>query len=126
MVVKFSKTHEWVKIQDNQATVGITDYAQGELGDVVFVELPAVGDKVTQFSNMGTVESTKIASELYAPVSGEVVEVNNELVNNPQLVNESPMDKGWMVKIKLTNPDEIDNLMSDEEYQQFIEQEKRH
>jgi glycine cleavage system H protein len=124
-MLKFSKTHEWAKIEENIATVGITDYAQEELGDIVFIELPSVGDKLKQFSQFGTIESTKAASELYAPLSGEIIEVNNELVNNPQWINEDPQGKGWMIKIKIEELKEIENLLDEDAYKELIEKEKR-
>ncbi len=122
--VKFTKTHEWVKVEGDVATCGITDYAQKELGDVVFIELPQKGSKVTQFQQMATVESTKAASEVYAPLSGEVVEVNEELTNNPQWINEDPYGKGWIIKVKLSNLAELDNLLSEDEYRDIVAKEK--
>mgnify|MGYP000274073127 CR=1 FL=1 len=121
--IKFTKTHEWARINNDIATAGITDHAQSELGDIVFVELPSVGDEVTQNSQCATVESTKAASEVYAPLSGKIDEINEELVNNPQLINESPFDKGWMFKIKIKDRTELDNLMDEATYKEFIEKE---
>ncbi len=121
--MKFTKTHEWARIDNDVATVGITDHAQSELGDIVFVELPSVGDEVTQNNQCATVESTKAASEIYAPLSGEIAEINEELVNNPQLINESPFDEGWMFKIKIKDKTELDNLMDEAAYKEFIEKE---
>jgi len=121
--VKFSKTHEWISIEDDIATVGITDYAQKELGDIVFIELPAPGDVVTQGAGFGTIESTKAANELYSPLSGAVVEMNSELVDNPQWINEDPQGKGWMVKIKMSNEGELEGLLDEAGYQEFIAQE---
>lgn len=124
-MVKFTKTHEWVKIENNEAIVGITDYAQSELGDIVFVELPATGSKILRESRLATLESTKAAAEVYAPLSGEVVEVNKELENSPQLVNEEPLGKGWIAKLKITEPKEISFLWDEETYKNFLEQEKK-
>jgi len=121
--MKFSKTHEWVKVENGAGTVGISDYAQSALGDIVFIELPEVGDTLSQGSQLGTIESTKTASELYAPISGEVIEVNSELVNNPQWINESPFEKGWMVKIKVQNSSELDALMDEATYKEYVEKE---
>jgi len=121
--LKFAKSHEWVKLDSDTATIGITDYAQQQLGDVVFIELPQIGSKAQQNSQIGTIESTKAASELYSPISGQVTEVNSELVNNPQWVNESPADKGWMVKLKVDNPAELDSLLDEDAYKKFVESE---
>lgn len=125
-MLNFLKSHEWVKLEDNNiAVVGITDYAQSQLGDIVFIELPKEGDKLEQFSQFGTIESTKAASELYTPLSGQVIEVNSELINNPQWINESPFDKGWMIKIKIGNPKELDNLMDEQAYKEFVAKENK-
>jgi len=123
-ILKFSKTHEWVLVEGNFATIGITDYAQKSLGDIVFVELPEIGKKLKQNEQFGVVESTKAASELYSPLSGEVIEVNKEIINSPQLINEDPFNKGWMIKIKIINIKELDNLLSEEEYKEFIKREQ--
>lgn len=117
---KYTREHEWVQVEDGVAVVGITDYAQRELGDVVFVNLPAVGTRVKQFERFGEVESVKAVSDLYAPVSGEVIEVNLRLSSEPELVNRSPYGDGWMIKIRLEDPDELNNLLSAEEYRQHI------
>jgi glycine cleavage system H protein len=112
---KYSKEHEWAKVEGGTAVVGITDYAQDQLGDVVYVELPKVGDQVEQFKTFGVIESVKTASDLYAPVSGEVVEVNQALIDEPAKVNESPYDLGWMIKIRAADATalerELDGLM---------------
>ncbi|MBU1112410.1 MAG: glycine cleavage system protein GcvH [Candidatus Omnitrophica bacterium] len=121
--LKFAKSHEWVAVQAETATIGISDYAQSHLGDVVFVELPKVGDAIKQSAQFGTIESTKAASELYSPLSGVVVETNGSVVSNPQLVNQSPENLGWMIKVKVTNPAELDNLMDEMTYKEFVEQE---
>jgi glycine cleavage system H protein len=121
--MKFAKSHEWASLENNIATVGISDYAQKQLGDIVFIELPDIGDQLSQGSQLGTIESTKAASELYAPLTGEVIEVNSELVNNPQWINESAFEKGWMVKIKVQNATELDALMDEAAYQEYTEKE---
>jgi glycine cleavage system H protein len=121
--LKFAKTHEWVKVEGTTATIGITDYAQSQLGDVVFIELPEPGSKLAKKSQLGTLESTKAASELYSPLTGEVIEVNKDLINNPQWINESAFDKGWMLKLKIDNPSELDSLMDQVSYEQLIVQE---
>jgi glycine cleavage system H protein len=118
--LKYSEEHEWVQVEEDLATVGITDYAQTELGDIVFVELPEVGDPVTQSEPLGTVEAVKAVSEIYAPVSGEVVEVNEMLEATPQLINQDPYGDGWLVKVKLVDGKELDNLLSSEEYRELI------
>lgn len=121
--LRFTKSHEWIRIEGDVAVAGITNYAQGQLGDVVFIELPKVGKRVKQSSQLGTIESTKAASELYAPVSGEVIQANSELGNNPQWVNESPLDKGWIAKIKIEDRSELDGLMDEAAYEAFIGEE---
>lgn len=118
--LKYSEEHEWVRVESGLASVGITDYAQKELGDIVFVELPQVGEQVTQMEVFGTVEAVKSVSELYAPVSGEVVEVNGKLDATPQIINSDPYGEGWMIKIKVANEGELDNLFSSREYREFI------
>lgn len=109
--LKYSRSHEWVKVDGKTATVGITDFAQHELGDIVFVEAPAVGDSVTAGAQMGTVESVKAVSELNSPVSGSVAEANGELGDHPEFVNQDPYGKGWIVKVTLSNLSELDGLM---------------
>ena len=118
--LRYTKEHEWVKVEGNTAVVGITDFAQNELGDIVFVELPEVGDEVTLDQPFGSVESVKTVSELYAPVSGTIVAINEELSDSPELVNESPYDNAWMIKVELSNPSEVDALLTAEEYKQLI------
>ena len=117
---RYTKDHEYIRIEGDTGTVGITDYAQGQLGDVVFVELPSVGKALTKGGEAAVVESVKAASEVYAPVSGEVVAVNSELEAAPGTVNEDPAGKGWFVKIKLTNAGELDGLLSEAEYQDYV------
>jgi len=115
--LKFTDTHEWVLDNgDGTVTVGISNQAQQLLGDVVFVELPEVGDETEAGETFSLVESVKAASDLYAPVTGEIIKINEELDDNPELINESPYSAGWIVKIKLTDPNELDNLMSGEDY----------
>jgi len=117
---RFTKDHEYIRIEGDTGTVGITDYAQGQLGDVVFVELPAVGKALAKGGEAAVVESVKAASEVYAPVSGEVIAVNSELEAAPGTVNEDPAGKGWFVKLKLTNTGELDGLLSEAEYQDYV------
>lgn len=119
--MRFSKDHEWVEVEGGIATVGITAYAQEQLGDVVFVELPAVGKKVKQGDEAAVVESVKAASEVYAPVSGEVTEVNAALSDTPALVNEDAEGKGWFLKLKLADPKELDKLMDAAAYKTYTE-----
>ncbi len=121
--LKFTESHEWVKIDNATALVGITDYAQKQLGDIVFIELPSPGARVKRRSQFGTVESTKAASELYSPLSGEVIEVNKGLTDNPQWINESPFESGWMIKVKTEDRAELDALMDEAAYRQFLAKE---
>ncbi|MFS0674336.1 glycine cleavage system protein GcvH [Ornithinibacillus sp. 179-J 7C1 HS] len=118
----YSKEHEWVKKEGNTVRVGITDFAQDELGDIVFVELPEVGDEIKVDEPFGSVESVKTVSELYAPISGKIVEVNTELEDSPELVNESPYEGAWMIIIEPSDESELDNLLSPEAYKELIEQ----
>jgi glycine cleavage system H protein len=114
--LKYSEEHEWVKDEDGKYRIGITHFAQSELGDIVFVELPEVGDDVTADEPFGSVESVKTVSELYAPISGKVVEVNEELEDSPEFVNESPYEQAWMIVVEPSNLSELDALMSAEDY----------
>lgn len=123
---RYAKSHEYVHIEGNIGTIGITDYAQKELGDVVFVELPQVGSELEAGDELGSIESVKAVSELFVPVSGEIVEVNEALADNPALVNTDPFGDGWMVKIKISDATEADELMSAEEYEEYIEKESGH
>lgn len=116
----YSKEHEWVRREGSDIRIGITDFAQSELGDIVFVELPEVGDEITVNEPFGSVESVKTVSELYAPVSGTVVEVNEALEDNPEYVNESPYDKAWMIVVEPSDDAELDDLLSAEEYEAHI------
>lgn len=122
--LKYTKEHEWVKVEGNVATVGITDYAQDSLGDVVYVELPQEGGSVTKSEPFGVVESVKAVSDLYAPLSGNVAEVNDAIVDSPEAINEDPYGDAWMIKIEIGSPDELSDLLSADEYQKFIEEEK--
>lgn len=116
MTVKYTEDHEWIRVDGAIGTIGITDHAQEQLGDVVFVELPEVGSKVAKGDASGVVESVKAASEIYAPVSGEIVEVNEALVDAPQTVNSDPTGTGWFYKIQLSDPGELDGLMDEDAY----------
>ena len=119
--LKYSKDHEWVKIDGDIATIGITDFAQTSLGDIVFVELPEVGASLSAGDSFGVVESIKSVSDLYAPVGGEVVERNDELESTPELCNQSPYDGAWMIKVKVSNPEEADDLLGAADYQSLCE-----
>ena len=121
--LKYTKEHEWARIEGNRVVVGITDFAQEELGDVVFVELPEVGISVEVAGTFGVVESVKAVSDLYAPVGGTIVEVNLTLEDRPELVNQSPYGEGWMIVIEMSNTEAIQQLLSAEEYQMYIDQE---
>ena len=120
--LKYTKEHEWVRLDADTGTVGITDYAQDQLGDIVFVELPAAGTAVKQMDKFGEIESVKAVSELYSPVTGEVAEANPMLADNPQLVNDDPYGEGWMLRIRLNDPGEVEKLLSAQEYDDFIAQ----
>jgi glycine cleavage system H protein len=120
MTTKFTKDHEWVRLEGDVAVCGITDYAQVQLGDVVFVEVPAVGRVVVKGGDAAVVESVKAASDVYAPVSGEVVEANEALAADPSLVNNTPETDGWFFKLKLSNPSELDALMDEAAYKEFL------
>ena len=119
--VKFTEDHEWIRIDGDIGTIGITDYAQEQLGDVVYVELPDVGRKVEKGKDMAVVESVKAASEVYAPVSGSVTAINDKLTAEPATVNAAAMGDGWFVKIKLSNPSELDKLMDEAAYKKYVE-----
>lgn len=118
--LKYAKTHEWVRVEGNVAVVGITDHAQQELKDIVYVELPGVGAQVEATKESAVVESVKAASDIYAPVSGEIVAANEELSSAPELVNEDPYGKGWLFKVKMTDPAELDELLSPDDYSHHI------
>ena len=121
--LRYMESHEWVRQEDDIATIGITDYAQSEIQDIVYVELPEVGTQITHKTEFGVIESVKAAFDLYAPVSGEVVEVNESLLDAPEQVNESPYDDGWFLKIRMTDPSELDALFDAGGYQAHIEAE---
>jgi glycine cleavage system H protein len=123
---RYAKSHEYVHVEGNTGTIGITDYAQKELGDVVFVELPQVGTELEAGDELGSIESVKAVSELFVPVSGEVIEINEALADNPALVNTDPWGDGWMVRIKLADVTEADELMTAEEYDEYLEKEAGH
>jgi glycine cleavage system H protein len=119
---RYTKEHEWVRVQDDLGTVGITDYAQDQLGDIVYVDLPSVGTQVKQLEKLGEIESVKAVSDLYSPVSGEVVEVNQGVNDRPELVNQSPYEEGWLVRVRLADPAELDNLLTAKQYDELIAQ----
>ncbi len=121
----YSKEHEWVLQEDDIATIGITDHAQAELGDVVFVELPEVGARFSAADPFGTVESVKAVSEIYMPVSGEIVEINKALVDSPQQVNDDPYGEGWIIRTRLEDPTELKGLMSSQAYSQYVKDESQ-
>ena len=119
--LKYTEEHEWVLIEEDMVTIGITDFAQDQLGDVVFVELPEVGDQLQSGKPFGVVESVKAVSDVYAPVTGEVVEVNDDLPDDPEMINKAPYEDGWMLKIRVSASSELDELMDADAYQTFIE-----
>jgi len=119
--LKFTKDHEWIKIEGSEALIGITDYAQSELGEIVFVELPAVGESKDKETVFGTVEAVKAVSDLFMPASGDIIAVNTELENKPELINEDPYEAGWLIRIVLKDVSETDNLMTAEQYKTFIQ-----
>lgn len=118
--LKYTKDHEWVKIDGDVATVGVTDFAQGELGDIVYVEVETVGETLDREEVFGTVEAVKTVSDLFSPLSGEILEFNESLEDTPEKVNSDPYGEGWMVKIQISNQDEVDDLLSAEEYKEVI------
>jgi glycine cleavage system H protein len=120
----YTKQHEWVRASGDSCTVGITDYAQQQLGDIVYVDLPRAGTKVEQGKVMGSVESVKAVSDIYSPVTGEVIEINDALASAPEKLNESPHADGWLVKIRLSAPDEIQGLLSAVDYQKYVAEEE--
>jgi glycine cleavage system H protein len=122
--LKYSKEHEWVLVEDKIAIIGITEFAQHELGDVVYVELPEVGEKIVKDDPFGAVESVKAVSDVFAPVGGTVVEVNDTLPESPETINDDPYGDGWMIKVEMTDKDDLKDLMSAEEYAEYIEQQK--
>lgn len=118
--VKYTSDHEWIRVEGQYGWVGITDYAQSELGDIVYIEIPAVGTKVEKGKSFGTIEAVKAVSDLFAPVTGEVVEINTEMKDHPEDVNKDPYDKGWMVKIKITDHAQLDTLLDVQAYKTLI------
>ncbi len=122
--LKYTKEHEWVKVDGSIATVGITDYAQDSLGDVVYVELPSEGGSVTKNEPFGVVESVKAVSDLYSPVSGSVAEVNDAIIDSPEVINDDPYGDAWMIRVEVHSPNDLSDLLSAEEYQKYIEEEK--
>jgi len=118
---KFTKDHEWAKVEGDIAVIGITDYAQKELGDVVYVELPPVGETFSQGDACSNIESVKAVSDIYAPVSGEIIEVNEALEDKPEIVNKDPYGDGWLFKLKMENPDELEELMNAEAYDEYLQ-----
>lgn len=121
--LRYTRTHEWARIEGDIATVGVTDYAQSELGDITYLELPEPGTTVQRGEPMGVIESVKAASDIYAPVSGEIVEANQRVVEAPETVNQSPYGDAWLVKIKLSDPSEVEQLMDAAAYEQFLAEE---
>ena len=121
--LKYTKEHEWIRVEDEWVEIGITDYAQEALGEIVFVELPGEGDDVTKGDSFGGVESTKSVSDLYSPITGEVVEINEKLLDSPETINEDPYGSGWIIRVKMQDEDELDELMNAESYSNFIENE---
>lgn len=122
--LKYSKEHEWVLVEDHVAIIGITEYAQQELGDIVYVELPEIGEKIVKDDPFGAVESVKAVSDIYAPVSGTVIEVNDALPDSPETINHDPYGDGWMIKVEMSDKDDLKDLMSAEEYAEYLDQQK--
>jgi glycine cleavage system H protein len=118
--LKYTETHEWVKIEGNEAIIGITDYAQKELGDIVFVELPEIGTELASEEVLATIEAVKAIEEIYMPISGRVIDVNSNLGDTPELINSSPYDEGWIVKVEILNKDDIEDLLSAMDYKKLI------
>jgi glycine cleavage system H protein len=118
--VKYTADHEWIRVEGNFGWIGITDYAQGELGDIVYVEIPAVGAKIEKGKSFGTIEAVKAVSDLFAPIGGEVVEINAEMKDHPEVVNKDPYGEGWMVKIVITDPSQLDALLDVQAYKKLI------
>jgi len=118
--LKYSKEHEWMASEETIATIGITDHAQEQLGEIVYIELPSIGDKVSKDDPFGVVESVKAVSDIYAPVSGTVVEVNEDLAESPEVVNEDPYGDGWLIKVRMSDASDLEDLMENEEYEEMI------
>lgn len=123
---KYTRTHEWVLVEGDIATIGITDYAQNELGDITYVELPGVGDALGRSDSFGIVESVKAASDIYMPVGGEVTEANGETEDTPEMLNESPYEGAWLIRVKISDAQELDELLDHESYAKFLEEEGGH
>ena len=121
----YTKEHEWLDIEDDVAIVGVTEHAQDQLGDIVYVELPEVGSDFSAGDEFGSVESVKAVAEVYMPVSGEIIEVNEALEDKPELVNSSPHDKGWIIKVRMTDPSELEDLMDGPSYEEYVEEETK-
>lgn len=121
--LRYTKSHEWVKVDGDTVTMGVSDFAQSELGDVTYLELPEAGDSVSKGEPLGVIESVKAASDLYSPVTGEIVEANDQVIDAPESVNSSPYDDAWLVKIKVSDSSEIDELMDSAAYEKFVEEE---
>ena len=124
MATRYTKDHEWIRLDGDVATVGITEHAQNALGDIVYVELPEIGEKIVKDDPFGAVESVKAVSDVYAPVSGSVLEVNDVLPDNPETINDDPYGDGWMIRVDLTDPDDLKDLMDAEEYAEYVAQQK--
>jgi glycine cleavage system H protein len=122
--LQYTKDHEWVKIEGITGTVGISEFAQEALGDIVYVELPKVGEKFSQGDPFGSVESVKSVNEIFVPVSGEVTEINEALADSPEQVNEDPYGKGWMIRLKVSDPSDVDSLLSSSEYEDFVSEQE--
>ena len=118
--LKYTNDHEWIRVEGTTAWVGITDYAQGELGDVVFIEVPAAGAKITKGKSFGTIEAVKAVSDIYAPASGEILETNKEVQSTPDVVNKDPYGKGWMIKMRIDNPADLSDLLDVEAYKKIV------
>ena len=116
----YTKDHEWISIDNDSAVIGITDYAQGELGDIIFIELPDIGDSFSSGDVFGTIEAVKTVADLFMPISGNIIDINNEIEDNPELVNTDAFNNGWIVKIKINNKDEVKNLLNESDYNKLI------
>lgn len=122
--LKFTRTHEWVRVDGDTATIGLSDYAQGELGDITYVELPQPGESFDKSDSFGVVESVKAASDVYMPISGEIVESNEDAEQEPELINASPFERAWLIKVKITDPGDLEELMDADSYEKFLEDEE--
>ena len=118
--IKYTEDHEWARLEGDVITIGITDFAQSELGDIIFVEFPELNDEVSQKDTIGTLEAVKTVADIFSPISGSIIELNQELESNPELINESPYEKGWILKIKMNNPKDFDDLLSNVDYEKLI------